>query len=370
MRIGINLLFLYEITGIGVYITNILENLGKIDQENQYIIFINQEIKNKICLYPHNFRYVKLPFKASNRLTRIFYEQIILPFLCLIYKIDVLFNPNIFNPLFSFCKEITVIYDLLPYLSKDKELRLKYIQFNIKNAIKKSDRIITISEFSKEEINQVFPKALSKISVIYGSVPPLPSLDFTAEKEILQKFEIKKPYFFYIGLITPHKNIENLIKAFYFFSKKHPGFELVLAGRIAKDLIDPYKIIAELNLQNKVRLIGYITEEEKSVLYKYAKAFVFVSTHEGFGFPILEAQSLGVPVLTSNTSSLPEIAGDGALFVNPFDIEEISKGMEKIVFDENLRKDLIQKGYENIKRFSWRKAAEELLGIFKEVKSS
>jgi glycosyltransferase involved in cell wall biosynthesis len=161
-----------------------------------------------------------------------------------------------------------------------------------------------------------------------------------------------------------------LIKAFYFFAKKHSGFELVLAGRIAKDLIDPYKIIAELNLQNKIRLIGYITEEEKSVLYKYAKAFVFVSTHEGFGFPILEAQSLGVPVLTSNTSSLPEIAGDGALFVNPFDIEEISKGMEKIVFDENLRKDLIQKGYENIKRFSWRKSAEELLEIFKEVKSS
>jgi glycosyltransferase involved in cell wall biosynthesis len=207
-----------------------------------------------------------------------------------------------------------------------------------------------------------------KIKVIYPGVQKEISVNNWREgEEILKKFNVRKPYFFYIGLIIPRKNILNLLKAFKIVNKKYPHYRLILAGYLRPELLDIGDTIKELNLQGKVQYIGPVKEKEKVVLYKNSVALVFPSLHEGFGLPVLEAQSLGVPVLTSNVTALPEVAGEGALYVDPYNVEEIAKGMERIAFDENLRKDLIQKGYENIKRFSWGKAAKELLEVFKEV---
>ncbi len=131
--------------------------------------------------------------------------------------------------------------------------------------------------------------------------------------------------------------------------------------------MDLEKEIKGNRLEGKVILTDTVSREEISSLYQKAKALTFPSFYEGFGLPVLESQSLGIPVLTSNTSSLPEVAGDGALFVDPYDVKDIAQGMEKIVLDEKLREDLIKKGFENIKRFSWEKAAKETLKVLKEA---
>ncbi len=364
MRIGVNLLFLYEITGIGVYAKNILENLGKIDKNNQYIIFVNSETKNDVFYSFQNFKYVELPFKASNRLIRIFFEQIVLPFLCLRYKITVLFNPSIFNPFLCFCKKIIVFHDFDFLYDKKKSFKNFYLKLNLHSAFK-SQKIVTISNYIKNETISRYPFLVSKVNMIYNGLPKINN--FFLQNITNDTFNIEKPYIFYIGLILPRKNIENLIRAFKIFSEKHKNFNLVLAGRIVEGNNNVEKVIEELQLKNKIKFIGYVQEKEKVLLYTHSMCLAFLSIREGFGLPILEAQSLGVPVLASNMTSLPEVGGDGALYVDPYNVEEIAKKMEEIVFNEKLRKKLIQKGYENIKRFSWEKSANELLNLFSSI---
>ncbi len=355
MKIGINLIFLYEITGIGIYVKNLLEKLGEIDKEDQFFILVNKNAPKEIFFNYPNFKYVKIPINPKNYLLRILAEQILLPLLS--FKFDVLFTPSVFSPYFCFCKKITTIHDIV-YLD-DKRLNLKnlYLRFVTLSSIR-SLKIITVSNFSKKEILSKFPKIENKIKVIYEAHNIVNFKNFF-------KIELKNPYFFYIGLIVPRKNIENMLKAFKIFSEKYQNIDFVLAGPERKNLLDLNKLIKDLNLNGRVHYLGVVSENEKFFLFKNSLAFIFLSLHEGFGLPVLEAQSVGVPVLASNVTSLPEIAGEGALFVDPYNVEEITKAMEKIAFDEKLRKELIQKGYENLKRFSWEKAAKETLEILK-----
>ena len=362
MIIGINLVFLYEITGIGVYVRNLLENFGKIDEEDKFVIFVNKKAPSEIFFNFPNFYYFKIPIDPQNYLLRIFCEQIILPFLSLKYKIDVLFTPAVFSPYFCFCKKVTTIHDIL-YLN-DKRLNLKnlYLKF-ITSAAIRSDKIITISNFAKNDILEKF-NIKNKISVIYEAAK---IFILKNHKNTIEKFNIKNPYFFYIGLIVPHKNIERMLRAFKIFSEKYKDINFILAGPERKKLLDLDLLIKNLSLRERVKYLGIVNEEEKFALYHNALAFIFLSLHEGFGLPILEAQSSGVPVLASNLTAIPEIAGNSVLYVDPYDIEDIVRGMEKIAFDEKLREDLIKKGYENIKRFSWERAAKETLRVLKEV---
>lgn len=366
MNIGINLLFLYEMTGIGVYVKNLLKNLGEIDKEDKFFIFVSKTTPKEVFFNYENFKYIVLPVDANKRLVRIFFEQIILPILTLKCKLKVLFTPSIFHPIFSFCPQVITLHDVSFILDRKFNLKNLYFRLLLKSA-KKAKTIIAISEFSKKEIIDFYKHKELPVSIVYEGIPYLPSVEKIYDNKVLEKFKIKKPYLFYIGLVVPRKNIPNLLKAFKNFSEKYKEYSLILSGRIVKELINPENLIKELNLDEKVILTGIISDEEKVVLMKNASAFVFISTYEGFGLPILEAQSLGVPVLTSNVTALPEIGGEGALYVDPYNIEEIAKGMEEIIMNEDLRKKCIQKGYENLKRFSWEKAAEETLKILRKV---
>lgn len=362
LKIGINLLFLYEITGIGIYVKNLLENFGEIDKEDIFFIFTSKNPPKEILFKYQNFKYIKFTFDSHSKLKRIFAEQVLLPIYLIKYKCDILFNPSIFNPLFAICKKITTIHDG-SYLN-DKRIDPKhlYLRFVIWCATK-SESIITVSNFSKGEILNICKKIAPRLKVVYNGAPKLVKITDEETEKIFKKFDTNS-FFFYVGLIVPHKNIENTLQAFKNFSINHPKIKFILSGREVKDLIDIKSIIEKFNLKEKVILTGSVGGQDKVLLYKNSLALVFLSLHEGFGLPILEAQSIGVPVLASNVTALPEVGGDGALYVNPYDTEEIARGMERIAFDENLREDLIQKGFDNIKRFSWRKAAKQLLNIF------
>jgi len=365
MRIGINLLQFKELTGIAVYTQNLLENFGKLDKEDEFFLFTNQIDLPELHFDFPNFHYIKLPVNPQKKFSYLFFEQIIFPFYLRRYKLDVFFSPSIFNPLFCFCKKVTTIHDC-GYLYERLNFKNLYLRFST-FAATKSSKIIAISNFSKKEILNFYNLPEEKTSVIYEGVPRIINVDEVEKEKILKKFNINPPYFFYIGLIVPYKNISNLLKAFKMIEKNYSDIKLILAGYPRLELLNIEQLIKELNLKERVFFIGPINEKEKIVLYKNSTALILPSFHEGFGLPVLEAQSLGVPVLTSNLTALPEVAGEGALYINPYNVEEIARGMEKIAFDENLRMDLIKKGYENIKRFSWEKAAKETLEVLKEV---
>ena len=173
-------------------------------------------------------------------------------------------------------------------------------------------------------------------------------------------------YLLYVGTLQPRKNLVRAIEAFGLL-KRDSTLKFVIAGKKGWLYDEIFEKVKELNLENEVIFTGYVPDEDLPELYKNAKAFIFVSLYEGFGLPVLEAMSYGIPVLTSNTSSLPEVAGDAALLVDPENTEEIAKGMERLLTDEKLRQQLISKGKEQIKKFSWEKAAKETLQVLEEV---
>jgi len=368
MRIGINLLPFKEVTGLEVYAQTLLENLGKIDKEDEFFLFINQIDLPELHFDFPNFHYIKLPVNPLRKFIWPLFEQIISPFYLNQYKLDVLFCPTVFNPLISPCKKVTTIHDCGYLYDKRFTFKNLYLRFATWAATK-SSKIITISNFSKKEILNFYKIPNQKIKVIYRSVPREICSNKTEVRAILKKFNIKNPYFFYLGLIVPHKNIVNLLKAFKMVNEKYAGIKLVLAGKIKPDLLDITQLIKKLNLEKRIQLTGLITEKEKNVLYKNSLALVFPSFHEGFGLPVLEAQSLGIPVLTSNITALPEVAGKAALYVNPRDIKQIFKGMEKLLEDRDFCRQLIKEGFQNIKRFSPEKEAKETLKVLKEIGS-
>lgn len=365
MRIAINLIPFSSWQGTEVFAKNIILELLQIAKDTEIFVLASETLPNLLTFPNVKILVIKgLKYKYLKAL----YQQTFIYLLLKKHKIDLLFSPSPAAPFF-YKNKIVVIHDCAYDRFKEFDNIFSKIYFRLMYYGAKyfSKKIITSSNFSKRELANLYKIKENKIKVIYGATPFLPKINEKFIEETLNKFEITRPYFIYVGNWRPRKNLPGLIKAFKLFIEKNKNFKLVLAGKKDKRFLDLEKIIKDMNLSNNVIITGFITEEEKVALYKGSAALTFPSFYEGFGLPVLEAQSLGVPVLTSNTSSLPEVAGEGALYVDPYNIEEIVKGMERIAFDENLRKDLIQKGYENIKRFSWEKAAKELLEVFKEV---
>ena len=364
MRIGINFLAYKEVTGWVVYIQNLLRNLIQLSEKDEFFLFGSEDL-------PLDLRFNKV--KSINlvmvrgsvrKYAKAFYQQFNIYPLLKKYRIDLLFSPSPAAPFF-YKNKVVVIHDCAYDRFREFENILSKIYFRAMfyGAKYFSKKIITVSEFSKKELIELYKINPNKIEVIYEGVPELPEVEDNFIQKTLNKFKIDRPYFFYVGNWRPRKNLPGLIKAFKNFREKSYDYLLVIGGRKDKRFLDLEKEIRESKLEGKVILTDTLSREEVAALYKGAKALTFPSFYEGFGLPVLEAQSLGISVLTSNTSALPEVAGDSVLYVNPYKVEEIAKGMEKIASDIKLRKDLIQKGYENIKRFSWEKSAQQLLNL-------
>jgi glycosyltransferase involved in cell wall biosynthesis len=368
VRIGINLIPFTSVSGIEIFSQNLIENLLKFKKDEDFFIFTSKEA-TKLFNFPEA-RLIKIK-RLRIKYSKAFYQQVLFYFLLRKYKIDLLFSPSPAAPFF-YKNKVVVIHDCAYDRFKEFENLLSKLYFRAMfyGAKYFSKKIITVSNFSKKELIELYRIDPEKIEVIYEGVPELPEVNEEFIQKTLTKFKIDKPYFLYIGNWRPRKNLPGLIKAFKLLRERGFDYLLVIGGRKDKRFLDLEKEIKNNRLEGKVILTDTLSREEISALYRKAIALTFPSFYEGFGLPILEAQSLGVPVLTSNVTALPEVAGEGALYVDPYNVDEIAKGMERIAFDEELRKDLIKKGFENIKRFSWEKAAKELLKVFREVYES
>jgi len=264
-------------------------------------------------------------------------------------------------------KSVVTCYDLIPWIY-DNNRSLKW-RLNMVG-LKKADRIITISEFSKNEIIKYLGYREDKIHIIYPAVDH-DHYHERRDKEILKRFNISENdrVILYVGSEQPRKNLPSLVKAFSKLKKMLPNVKLLKIGNPQKrgargELL---KLIDTLNLQNDIVFAGYVPERDMPKFYNAADLFVFPSFYEGFGLPPLEAMACGTPVITSNTSSLPEVVGDAGIMVDPSDIDGLAKSMYETLSNDGLREYMIKKGLDRAKMFSWEEAAEGTLEVYEEL---
>lgn len=303
-------------------------------------------------------------------------EQIQIPKIFEKCGLDLAHFPHFNVPLSYKGKFIVTIHDLIlfRYPTKKASTLSPFVYFLkkqvyykvIRHAIEKSEKIIAVSEHTKKDILRHFAVLPQKIAITYEAVdafePPL----HVASQTILEKYGIMKPFVLYVGNAYPHKNLERLVLAFKEVAKKHPGLNLVLAGK--EDYF--YKRLRKFVDSRKISDIiftSHISEEHLSTIYREAKLYVFPSLYEGFGLPPLEAMARNIPVASSNATCLPEILGEAAYYFDSRGISETAEAIEKVLTDNPLRKKLISAGQAQVKKYSWEKMAKETLEIYKDA---
>jgi len=277
------------------------------------------------------------------------------------------------NHLLIKAKKIYIVHDLAYFVKEFNAypfLDTLFMKRQMKFSCKFADKIIAISKFTKDDVVEKFSIKREKIKVVYEGVDE--SFKRVTEKkrvkDCFKRNQIETPFLFYSGSLSPRKNLLRVLKAFNKIKDDVPH-SLVMTGRVSwgDTGIDDY--VKKNNLESRVKILGFVSEEDLVTLYSTADLYLFPSLYEGFGLPILEAQACGCPVLTSNVTSMPEVVGDSGVIVNPYSVKDIQKGIESVVKDENFREDLVKKGFGNIKRFSWKRFAVEILDICYKITS-
>ena len=364
MRIGINLLPVRaKIAGAARYSKKITQELILNNPENEYILYVNREGKKHFEISASNYKIRVFDFNPSNLIRRIFEEQFILPKAALKDKIDKMFTPSVSSPILFPGKQYTTIHDIAYKRQKNKYpfLRRLYISFITKMAIKRSEIIFTVSNFSKNEIINEFDITENKITVTYNGVDEAFLGEKTTDRIRIAKTKLHLPeqFILYVGAIEPGKNIDVIARAFEKIIKQIPDIVLVLTGGIGwqTEKMQPFFD----KIRNNLVILPYISDEELSVVYKSAKMLVYISPYEGFGLPVLEAFAAGTPVITSTSKAIMEFAGNSALFVSPDKEDELSQAIISLLRDKNLSNKLVESGKITAQKFNWKNSAEIIL---------
>ena len=349
-------------TGTENYSYQLLKAISKIDHNNKYIVYTRSKITES---FPKNFSFKEIKWLRL-------WTQGGLALQTFKDKLDVLFVPAHTLPLIRKpgLKTIVTVHDLgSEYLPSMHQLKQRvYLGFMQKIQLKTASKIIAVSKATKEDLVKRIGIDHAKISVVYEGFDK-ELFKPVKNNQIIKKYNLKyHDYFLFVGTIQPRKNLERLIRAFAIDLRG--GTKLVIAGQKGWMSDQIYALPKKLGIENRVKFLGYVPEEDLPALYSGAIALTFPSLFEGFGLPILEAQACGCPVLTSNISSMPEVAGPpaggGAVYVNPYSVSDVVKSIIRIKNQES-RIKLIKAGFENIKRFSWEKCARETLEMLENL---
>ncbi|WP_394884845.1 glycosyltransferase family 4 protein [Clostridium butyricum] len=358
-------------SGIGVYtyeLTKRLENFKDIKFQGNIFNFLNRnDIEQDIPDLTLNKNICSLfPYSIYRRIWR-----------CMPIKYNVLFrNDADIYQFFNFIvptnisgKVITTIHDLTYILypeTMDKKNRER-LKKDMINTVNRVDYILTISENSKNDIIKYLNIPEDKITVIYPGVDEIYKqvLDEKHIEKIKRKYNIIGRYLLYLGTLEPRKNIETIIKSYNDFIKSSDeDIKLVLAGKKGWLYDSIFNLVSEYGLENNVVFTDYVDDSDKPALYQGAEIFLFPSLYEGFGIPVAEAMASRTPVITSNSSSLPEVAGDSAIITEPLDYRKISESIKKILRDSNIRQKMIENGIKQVEKFNWDDSAEKLRKIY------
>jgi len=358
-------------TGDEVYTTELIKGLVRLEIGHSFYLFTDTEDWYQSPVLkdlPQNWRVIPLLPKS-----KLLWTEYLLPKACHQYHIDLLHIQYI-APLFGlpqYTKMLNTIHDISwKFVPQHIKFLDKFLLNTlIPQSIKKSDAIITVSKHSKYAIQNIFGTDLAKIHSIYngGYIDNIPTVISTSQKV---RMALKEEYILYLGSLQPRKNIPTAIQSFAKYIESNPDSKLkfIIAGGKGYNYdtqIDT--VITEFGLQERVILVGFITDEEKILLLKQAKVFIYLSLYEGFGIPLIEAMSLNTPVISSNASCLPEVVDNAGILVDSYDIEEITKAIKVLVHNPLIAKEYKDKGLDRAKEFTWKSMVKNTYDIYKKL---
>jgi len=371
MRIGIDArMYSSAFTGIGRYVYELVKHLIEIDKKNEYVLFMNRPQFDEFKV--PNKRVTKVLVKARHYS---FAEQT--RYLRKLWgkRLDIMHFTHFNAPMLYRGKSVVTIHDLTLSFFPGKKMNSwkhrKAYELVLNRSVKHAAKIIAVSKHTKEDLLNVTGIDSSKVEVIYEGVDEQfkPRPDKEAIRDLIKKYGISRDYLLYAGVWRSHKNVVNLIKAFALL-KEDASFEpqLVITGTEDPHYPEVKRTVKELGLEHDVIFPGLVPEDELVALFQAAHVYAFPSLYEGFGLPPLEAMRCGTPVAASSSSCIPEICGeDNALFFDPLDPEDMANTIRKLWIDEELRKNLRERGLRHSKKFDWKKMAEETLKVYEEA---
>ncbi|MER3524978.1 MAG: hypothetical protein C4326_13245 [Ignavibacteria bacterium] len=365
MIIGLNLLYLLPNTvgGTETYARGLIQGLSGVASKYQFILFLNRESSDLFQSLNSRFKRIICPVSAVRRHERYLYEQLLLPKLAKQNGVSVIHSLGYTTPLRASCPTVVTIHDL-NFRAFGKEMPLTRrlaLEFFVGMGVRSAQKIITVSEFSKQQIMTAYRLDEQRIAVIHEAPLLDHELDKSAAAEQIKERPsppLPRPYFVAFTSASPHKNISRLIDAYALLrAKRCIQHSFVLIGHTPSDLA----------LSRDVYATGYVSRASMLELLRGADFLVFPSYYEGFGLPILEAMACGVPVACSRIASLPEVAGEAAIYFDPFSVEEIARAVEQLTNDRGLRSRLREEGFRNVQRFSWVETARKTLAAYGEI---
>lgn len=375
MKIAINCAFFQpQGGGIKEYIQNLVENLSKIDNENEYVLYVLEDYleyakENLRC----RFRIKPMPFKGKNVVNAIIrsaFEQFFWRREEKREKWDVFHSPFFHGPNLKKTPLILTVHDMrfFRFPKTYTFLRYQFLKYAVKKSIKRAAHVITISQFTKEEIVEAYGSPREKITVIHEAI----NSDHFSEQQLADEEDRKiadklsnGKFLLTVGHLEPRKNYNRLISAFEKMSSESADKPyLVIVGKKGHNYDDTLRLI---NANDNILYLNFVSQPLLNWLYRNAEFFVFPSFYEGFGFPPLEAATHGTISAVSNLSSIPEICGDAAVYFNPFDENDITRQLCQLYTDSALRSSLKASLETQLNKFSWRKNAMETIGIYKNI---
>lgn len=363
LRIGVNALYLIPggVGGTEIYLRSLLTGLAAVDATNEYFIFANEETDAGLAPPAPNFHLVRTPVRAVNRPARIIWEQLRLPAAVHRERIDVLFNPGFTAPASCRCPAVTVFHDLQHKRHPEYFRRwdLPFWNLFLGQSARTSKRLIAVSRATAADLELFYPGTAEKTRVVYHGVDE--------RLRAIRPRRAPERFLLCVSTLHPHKNLDRLVRVYASFRRSFPDYTLVLAGMKGFHTGPVERLVETLGLTGSLRITGWIPREELYDLYRRAWAFVYPSTFEGFGMPVLEALAAGLPVACSSIAPLAEVAGGCAVVFDPEDERGMLAALSEVTADAGVRARLSAGGAARAEGFSWAKCARETLGVLQET---
>ena len=349
--------------GIGTYVRNVVRHLASLDRETTYLLFCNPADEPTLRDLAENF--VPVVDTAPGYGLR---EHVSIPLKLRRLGADLLHSPHYVRPLFCPVPSVVTIHDCIHLLFPQylpNRMAFRYARYVMGNAIRKSALVYTVSEASRADILRFYPATdPAKVHVVPNAIDAELLQDPGPEEtdRVRERYQLRGRFVLFAGNVKPHKNLERLIRAFARVRalEGNEDLRLVLIGDDVGRYGSLRRTADEAGVRQEVRFFGFVPHQTLAALYRMATVFAFPSLYEGFGLPPLEAMACGTPVLTSRISSLPEVVGDGALLIDPYNEEEIASGIARILDDEDLRRRLVERGLERAASFSWQRSVRQI----------
>ena len=373
--------------GVGTYIRNLVRGLAHIDSANRYTLILPAPGIAELAGLPPNFE-IAIYEQLDGKILKQFHYPLFLKRL----SADLYHIPLNAVPTWMPKPYVVTIHDMGSLLfGTGPGLRNNVRLYRLRRGLLRADRVIAVSSATRRDVETVLGIPSTRVRTVYNAPDPIfmqpDALPITCVGEaelryppemrrILDRYQIHYPFVLYVGRTNPQKNIPRLVEAFAVLRGElldHPLYRnirlIIIGDEIARYPALRHAVI-QSRVEDAVRFLGFVPIETLRVFYQAASTFVFPSLYEGFGLPPLEAMACGTPVVCSSVSSLPEVVGDAAVIVNPENVFDIARGIREVLLDADLRRTLIQKGFEQMKQFSWRRAAAEVLQTYQDVASA